>query len=120
MLLRFGIDDLSFFARPEPLPILMPLYKWWELPYLYVGAKCYDLLAGSMSLAPSRLLNRRKTEEEFPLLKLDGLVGSVMYAGLLGKECEELLAERGLGEQREKTIGLRLLMMTQLLRRTNE
>jgi glycerol-3-phosphate dehydrogenase len=64
----------------EPLPILMPLYKWWELPYLYAGAKCYDLLAGSMSLGASRLLNRKKTEEEFPLLKLDGLVGSVMYA----------------------------------------
>ncbi|XP_076337853.1 glycerophosphate oxidase 1 isoform X2 [Tachypleus tridentatus] len=29
-----------------PLPIMLPIYKWWELPYYWMGIKMYDLVAG--------------------------------------------------------------------------
>lgn len=28
------------------LPILMPCYKWWEVPFYWAGLKAYDLIAG--------------------------------------------------------------------------
>lgn len=28
------------------LPILMPCYKWWEVPFYWAGLKTYDLIAG--------------------------------------------------------------------------
>jgi hypothetical protein len=30
----------------RPLPILMPCYKWWEVPFYWAGLKMYDLVAG--------------------------------------------------------------------------
>lgn len=23
----------------HPLPIMIPIYKWWEVPYMWIGAK---------------------------------------------------------------------------------
>lgn len=31
----------------SPLPIMIPIYKWWELPYFWAGAKAYDLVAAT-------------------------------------------------------------------------
>ena len=28
------------------LPILMPCYKWWEVPFYWAGLKMYDIVAG--------------------------------------------------------------------------
>jgi glycerol-3-phosphate dehydrogenase len=28
------------------LPILMPCYKWWEVPFYWAGLKTYDLISG--------------------------------------------------------------------------
>jgi glycerol-3-phosphate dehydrogenase len=28
------------------LPILMPCYQWWEVPFYWAGLKAYDLIAG--------------------------------------------------------------------------
>lgn len=40
----------------RPLPILTPLYNWWEIPYMMSGLKLYDLLAGRTNLAGSRFV----------------------------------------------------------------
>jgi len=31
----------------HPLPTIIPIYRWWEVPYMWVGAKMYDLVAGA-------------------------------------------------------------------------
>jgi glycerol-3-phosphate dehydrogenase len=36
----------------KPLPIMIPLYKWWEVPYMWAGAKVYDFIAGSNRYVP--------------------------------------------------------------------
>jgi len=28
------------------LPIIMPCYKWWEVPFYWAGLKTYDVIAG--------------------------------------------------------------------------
>ena len=41
------------------MPIMIPIYKWWELPYMWVGAKAYDFIAGSRRMLPaSRFLSK--------------------------------------------------------------
>jgi glycerol-3-phosphate dehydrogenase len=61
------------------LPFVVPSYDWWEAPYYGAGLKLYDLLAGRMGLAPSRLLSREEALDRIPTLRPDGLRGGVIY-----------------------------------------
>ncbi|XP_030638116.1 glycerol-3-phosphate dehydrogenase, mitochondrial [Chanos chanos] len=62
-----------------PLPIMLPVYKWWQLPYYWAGIKMYDLVAGSQCLKSSYVLSKTKALELFPMLKKDKLVGAIVY-----------------------------------------
>ncbi|OMH85383.1 Glycerol-3-phosphate dehydrogenase, mitochondrial [Zancudomyces culisetae] len=61
------------------MPILLPVYAWWKLPYYWIGCKMYDLLSGSKRLSSSYFLLRQKTIQEFPTINDKGLVGSIIY-----------------------------------------
>ncbi|XP_034462708.1 glycerol-3-phosphate dehydrogenase, mitochondrial isoform X2 [Hippoglossus hippoglossus] len=62
-----------------PLPIMLPVYKWWQLPYYWAGIKMYDLVAGIHCLKSSYVLSKTKALEHFPMLKKDKLVGAIVY-----------------------------------------
>nr|CAX82551.1 Glycerol-3-phosphate dehydrogenase, mitochondrial precursor [Schistosoma japonicum] len=62
-----------------PLPIMLPIYKWWQLPYYWAGIKMYDLISGSQILKASYYLSKSQALERFPLLKRDKLVGGLVY-----------------------------------------
>lgn len=62
-----------------PLPIMLPVYTWWQLPYYWAGIKMYDLVAGSHCLKSSYVLSKTKALELFPMLKKDKLVGAIVY-----------------------------------------
>ncbi|XP_037123011.1 glycerol-3-phosphate dehydrogenase, mitochondrial isoform X2 [Syngnathus acus] len=62
-----------------PLPIMLPVYKWWQLPYYWAGIKMYDLVAGVQCLKSSYVLSKTKALEFFPMLKKDKLVGAIVY-----------------------------------------
>ncbi|OCT63487.1 uncharacterized protein LOC495948 isoform X2 [Xenopus laevis] len=62
-----------------PLPIMLPVYKWWQLPYYWIGIKAYDLVAGSQCLRSSYILSKSKALELFPMLQKDKLVGAIVY-----------------------------------------
>eukprot|EP00049_Salpingoeca_infusionum_P009249 m.153209 g.153209 ORF g.153209 m.153209 type:complete len:595 (-) comp14284_c0_seq1:2467-4251(-) len=67
------------------LKIMVPIYRWWELPYMWIGLKVYDALAwwnrheGAKELPSSYLLSRKSTLASFPQLNEKGLRGSVVY-----------------------------------------
>jgi glycerol-3-phosphate dehydrogenase len=61
------------------LPILLPVYTWWQLPYYYAGCKMYDLLAGKENMESAYLMSKGKAMEAFPMIKSEGLVGGVVY-----------------------------------------
>lgn len=63
----------------RPLSFITPAYKWFDLPYYGAGLKLYDLLSGSSSLGPTRILGAAETRERIPGIATDGLKGSVMY-----------------------------------------
>jgi glycerol-3-phosphate dehydrogenase len=63
----------------HPLAFIVPRYRWWEGPFYGVGLKVYDVLAQSLNLSPSRLLDYAETIDRIPNLQKDGLLGGVMY-----------------------------------------
>ncbi|KAJ8321071.1 hypothetical protein KUTeg_002658 [Tegillarca granosa] len=62
-----------------PFPIMLPIYKWWQVPYFYAGIKSYDFVAGKQKLRPSYYLSKKKALEKFPMLKNDKLKGALVY-----------------------------------------
>lgn len=63
----------------KELPILIPLRKWWQVPYTWGGMKVYDLLAGRKNFKSSWLLSKYETLEMLPSLNPDKLKGSVLF-----------------------------------------
>ncbi len=61
------------------LSFIVPRYKWWEGPFFGIGLKLYDLLAGRLNLATSRLLGREETIAKIPNVETESLLGGVEY-----------------------------------------
>ncbi|CAF0725511.1 unnamed protein product [Rotaria sordida] len=62
-----------------PLPIMLPVYKWYLLPYYYAGIKAYDFVSGRQLLRWSYVISKNKALELFPMLKKEKLVGAIVY-----------------------------------------
>ena len=58
---------------------IIPRYKWWEGPFFGIGLKMYDLLAGRLNFARSRLLDREETLAKIPNVQTEDLLGGVEY-----------------------------------------
>ena len=63
----------------QPLPFVMPSYKFWESPFYGVGLKMYDALAGKAGLGNTEFLCRAETLACLPTLQPKGLKGGVKY-----------------------------------------
>lgn len=61
------------------LPLVTPLYRWLDIPYIFCGLKLYDLLSGKRNIGRSRLLSRKEALSRFPRLKAEGLKAGVLY-----------------------------------------
>ncbi|KAH8274007.1 hypothetical protein KR044_007710, partial [Drosophila immigrans] len=60
-------------------PMLMPIYSPIRLPLLWLGLKLYDAMSGMSNLCASHFLSQDETLCEFPMLRRQGLVGSLVY-----------------------------------------
>jgi len=84
-LVRSALHERRTLLRIAPhltrrLPLLTPLYRWWEAPYYFTGLKLYDLLAGSkFRIGASSFVPPRRTLELLPGLRSEGLKGAVQY-----------------------------------------
>ncbi len=83
-LVRDGLRERSIFLRNAPhlarrLPLISPLYRWRDVPYLFAGLRIYDLLAGRLGIGASRLLSRAEVLRHCPTLKAEGLKAGVLY-----------------------------------------
>ena len=63
----------------HPLELLVPCYSRWQMFYLAVGMKIYDMIAGKSHLSPSRILSRQKALEALPILRMEKVKGAVTY-----------------------------------------
>ena len=83
-LVREALHERRIFLQTAPylsqmLPIMLPIYKYWQVPYYWAGCKMYDVLAGKENMETSYLMTKGKALETFPMLKSDGLVGALVY-----------------------------------------
>ncbi|KAG6910415.1 hypothetical protein DXG01_010770 [Tephrocybe rancida] len=79
-----ALHERRIFLQTAPylshmLPIMLPIYKYWQIPYYWAGCKLYDILAGKENMETSYLMSKGKAIETFPMLKQDGLVGALVY-----------------------------------------
>ncbi len=63
----------------QPLPFVMPSYKFWEAPFYGIGLKMYDALAGKAGLGATEFLNRKETLAYLPTVQAQDLKGGVKY-----------------------------------------
>jgi glycerol-3-phosphate dehydrogenase len=63
----------------QPLPFVMPSYKFWESPFYGIGLKVYDALAGKAGLGETEFLSREATLRLLPNVQTQGLKGGVKY-----------------------------------------
>ncbi|MEQ8849306.1 glycerol-3-phosphate dehydrogenase/oxidase [Botrimarina sp.] len=83
-LVRDALRERGLLLRNAPhlvyrLPIVLPLYRWWEPFYYRAGLAVYDLLAGRLGLGRSTRLSRRATIEALPTIRQPSLRGGVRY-----------------------------------------
>uniref|UniRef100_F1KVF7 Glycerol-3-phosphate dehydrogenase n=1 Tax=Ascaris suum TaxID=6253 RepID=F1KVF7_ASCSU len=62
-----------------PLPIMLPIYKLWQVPYYWLGIKAYDFVSGKRVLKSSYYINKEQALERFPMLKKESLKGALIY-----------------------------------------
>ncbi|EED20317.1 glycerol-3-phosphate dehydrogenase, mitochondrial [Talaromyces stipitatus ATCC 10500] len=83
-LVKEALRERKYFLKTAPhlsmwLPIMVPVQKWWQAPYFWMGCKAYDFLAGSEGIESSYFLTHSKALDAFPMLKKEDLFGAVVY-----------------------------------------
>lgn len=83
-LVRESLHERGILKRNAPhlvrdLGFLIAAYQAWRLPFYATGLKLYDLLAGTLNLRSSRILDRKAALAHMATLKPDGLLGGVLY-----------------------------------------
>lgn len=63
----------------QPLPFVMPSYRWWQSPFYGLGLTLYDLLAGRAGLGHTGWLSAAQTRQVLPGVQTQGLKGGVQY-----------------------------------------
>ncbi|MFT4240691.1 MAG: glycerol-3-phosphate dehydrogenase/oxidase [Acidovorax sp.] len=63
----------------QPLPFVMPSYRFWETPFYGAGLMAYDALAGKAGLGATQFLGRDHTLACLPTVRTQGLKGGVKY-----------------------------------------
>ena len=63
----------------QPLPFVMPSYRFWETPFYGTGLTMYDALAGKAGLGHTEILSRGETLDCLPTVRPAGLLGGVKY-----------------------------------------
>ncbi len=61
------------------LTLVTPVYKVWELPYMFAGLSLYDIISGEKRLGKSKIISKKEVLKTFPNVKEKGLVGAVEY-----------------------------------------
>ena len=83
-LVREALHERRIFLQTAPylssmLPIMLPIYKYWQVPYYWAGSKLYDILAGKENMETSYIMSKGKALETFPMLNSTGLKGAIVY-----------------------------------------
>ncbi len=59
--------------------LITPLYHLWEIPYIYIGLKLYDIISGKHRIGKSSLLSKKDALKINGNIKKEGLKAAVKY-----------------------------------------
>ena len=66
-----------------PLPMLVPLYRWWEVPLFAIVGFLYDAIAGQRrAVPPSRVVSADEARFTFPALRTEDAEGNALIGAL--------------------------------------
>lgn len=79
-----ALHERAHFIKAAPhlatvLPIIIPVYKYWQVPYFYAGTVMYDIFAGRQNLRRLYLLSKSATIAQAPMLDAGDLKALVVY-----------------------------------------
>ncbi len=63
----------------QPVPFVIPSYRWWQTPLYGIGLHLYDALAGRARLGSTQRLTAAQTLAALPGVQAAGLQGGVLY-----------------------------------------
>jgi glycerol-3-phosphate dehydrogenase len=83
-LVKEGLYERDLFLKnawhlSQKLTLVTPLYKWYEIPYLFIGLSLYDFISGKKSLGRTQIVSKEEICKLFPHVKRHGLKGGVRY-----------------------------------------
>jgi glycerol-3-phosphate dehydrogenase len=58
---------------------IIPVYSYWDMLKYTAGLKLYDWISGKLTLGSSVFISRKKTLQNIPGIKKEGLLGGVLY-----------------------------------------
>ncbi len=84
----FMIDSAGFMTRP--LPIMVPMYRWWEVPFFTIAGKMYDFIAGRRrTVPPSHYISAAEVKYQFPGIKETNKDGCTLKGALVFNEGQQ-------------------------------
>ncbi|HEX7810290.1 MAG TPA: glycerol-3-phosphate dehydrogenase/oxidase [Burkholderiales bacterium] len=83
-LVKEGLQERSLLLAnaphlAQPIPFVMPAYRWWDKAWYGMGLRLYDALAGKSRLGKTEFLGAYETQRRVPTIERQGLRGSVQY-----------------------------------------
>lgn len=83
-LVKEGLYERNLFLKnashlSQIITLVTPLYKWYEIPYIFIGLSLYDFISGKKSLGRTQILSKNEITKLFPNVKKEGLKGGVRY-----------------------------------------
>ncbi|KAG8458511.1 hypothetical protein KFE25_003046 [Diacronema lutheri] len=89
------IQSAPFMTRA--LPMMVPLYRWWEVPLFWIVGTLYDLIAGAgRGVPPSRIVTVEEARFQVPLLRPEDPDGNRLVGGLVIYDGQQNDARMGL------------------------
>jgi glycerol-3-phosphate dehydrogenase len=81
---RHGLEERQIVLQnaphlARPLPLLTPVFSWFEGLYFTIGLRMYDFFAKGDSLPKSRWLSKKETMLRMPSLDAKKLHSAVLY-----------------------------------------
>ncbi|KAG8464660.1 hypothetical protein KFE25_010028 [Diacronema lutheri] len=78
----YMIESAPFMTHP--IPMMVPLFKWWEVPMMYFTGKLYDIIAGKRrAVPPSHFIPRDEALFQFPSMKTQDADGNSLKGCLV-------------------------------------
>mmetsp|Transcript_36808 Transcript_36808/g.86473 ORF Transcript_36808/g.86473 Transcript_36808/m.86473 type:complete len:577 (-) Transcript_36808:139-1869(-) len=93
------IQSAPFMAKA--LPMMVPLYRWWEVPLFWVVGNMYDLIAGAgRGVPPSSIVSVEEARFQVPSLRSVDPDGNNLVGGLVVYD----------GQQNDARMGVHIIL----------